>query len=65
VVKKKSERNTPVPPTIEGGRDRSCSGMDSEEIKIFRQSIPAEEISRDFLQELLDEHRATRKPGSS
>ncbi|MBG9390554.1 hypothetical protein [Caenimonas aquaedulcis] len=48
-----------------GGRSPTYAPLDSvtrEEARIFRQSIPAQPITRDFLQELLDEHYATRKP---
>ncbi|HUR89452.1 MAG TPA: hypothetical protein VMZ74_10230 [Ramlibacter sp.] len=39
-------------------KDNSLQCVDSEEVRIFRQSLPAEEVTRDFLQELLQEHQA-------
>ena len=35
--------------------------VDSEERKIFRQSLPAEAVTRDFLQSLLEEHQSHRQ----
>ncbi|MES2784872.1 MAG: hypothetical protein V4684_05370 [Pseudomonadota bacterium] len=48
-----------------GGDLRLPSGLDAEEARIFQQSIPAEEVTRDFLQELLEEHRANVSKGAS
>ena len=45
----------------EAGHARPPDGVDSEEAKIFRQSLPAEEVTRDFLQELLEEHRVNQQ----
>ena len=37
---------------------RPGEGLDPEEARIYRQSIPAQEVTRDFLEDLLNEHRA-------
>ena len=63
VVKKKVKEDDSALPATGGGDESSSRVMDSEEARIYRQSIPAEEITKDFLQELLEEHRANRKPG--
>jgi len=39
----------------------SSRAVDPEEARIFRQSIPDQEVTRDFLQDLLEEHRSSRK----
>jgi hypothetical protein len=61
VVKKKVKENDPALPASGSGDAGSSRVMDSEEARIYRQSIPAEEITTDFLQELLEEHRANQK----
>ena len=43
----------------------SLEDLDSEEVRIFRKSIPAEAVTRDFLEELLQEHQASRAPGAN
>ncbi len=43
------------------GDSLSSRAVDPEEARIFRQSIPDQEVTRDFLQELLQEHRSSRK----
>lgn len=64
-MKRKVNPETPILPTATGG-GRGVSpitpnGMASEDAKILRESLPKEEVTRDFLQELLEEHRAGRK----
>ena len=61
VVKKKANQDDPALPATGGGDAGSSRVMDSEEARIYRQSIPAEEITKDFLQELLEEHHANQK----
>ena len=63
VVKKKVKQDDPALPATGGGDENTPRVMDSEEARIYRQSIPAEEITKDFLQELLEEHHANKKPG--
>ena len=65
MAQQKSSPDDPALLTIGGGDGTSPMGLDSEEARIFRQSLPAEAVTRDFLQELLEEHRANRKPGST
>ena len=60
-MKKKVKEDDPVVPATGGGDPGSSRVMDSEEARIYRQSIPAEEITKDFLQELLEEHQANKK----
>lgn len=38
--------------------------VDAEEARIFRQSLPADGVTRDFLEDLLQEYRATRTSGT-
>jgi hypothetical protein len=61
VVKQKVNQDDPALPATGGGDPNSSRIMDSEEARIYRQSIPAEEITKDFLQELLEEHHANQK----
>ena len=52
-------------PSVGNGDGKSADpleGMDAEEARIYQQSIPKEEVTRDFLQELLDEHRGNKRP---
>ncbi|HSH88772.1 MAG TPA: hypothetical protein VK996_02245 [Ramlibacter sp.] len=60
-MKKKTNEDDPALPATGGGDESSSRVMDSEEARIYRQSIPAEEITKDFLQELLEEHHANQK----
>ncbi|MEJ6022509.1 hypothetical protein [Ramlibacter sp. PS4R-6] len=53
----------PVLRDHQDGPANSLAGLDREELKIFRQSLPSEAITRDFLQELLEEHRGNTPHG--
>lgn len=53
-------RGNPVPAEGLGGHAIPLEGVDREEAKIYLQSIPAEEVTRDFLQALLQEHEANK-----
>lgn len=53
----------PMPAATAGGDMRLPRALDPEEARIFQQSLPAEEVTRDFLQELLEEHRANMNKG--
>ena len=61
VVKQKARRDDSAR-KLRGGDAGPPGGLDREEVKIYLQSLPAEELTRDFLQGLLDEHLENRKP---
>jgi hypothetical protein len=62
VVQQKSRPDAPAL-KAQGGHAGTPAGMDPEEAKIYLQSLPAEEVTRDFMQELLDEYLANQKRG--
>jgi hypothetical protein len=58
VPDRNDNRERSASPAAGGGSAVLGDQLDSEEIRILRQSLPAEAVTRDFLQELLEEHRA-------
>ena len=61
VAKLRRKRNDLAPLKAWGSPAATPERMDEEEARIFRQSLPAEPITRDFLEELLQEYQANQQ----